>query len=103
MPSSAKEPQCGHSAASKEEARGRLTRLTYWSVPFVILFALLNFVPNMPLPWRVVVLAVEAVFVIVYGTAAVRLSLWQRNEYWRERGRDPKRPERFPGDGPPQI
>jgi len=41
-------------------------------------------------------LLVEVVFVIVYGTAVVRLSLWQRNEYWLERGRDPKHPERFP-------
>jgi len=40
--------------------------------------------------------AVDVVFVVLYWIAAVRLSLWQRDEYWRERGRDPKHPERFP-------
>jgi hypothetical protein len=26
-------------------------------------------------------------------------SLWQRDEYWREKGRDPKHPDRFPSSG----
>jgi hypothetical protein len=66
-------------------------------------FPLLNLIPNIPLTWRIAVLAVEAVFVIVFGRAVIRFSLWQRDEYWRERGRDPKHPERFPKgrqDGP---
>ena len=41
-------------------------------------------------------MGVQTIFVIVLGTAAIRFSLWQRDEYWRERGRDPKHPERFP-------
>jgi hypothetical protein len=98
MPAPAKEPQGGQPPASKEEARRRINRLAYWSLPFVGVFAVLNLIPNIPWPWRAGMLAVEVVFVIVYGTAAVRLSLWQRDEYWRERGRDPKHPERFPND-----
>ncbi|MDP9889595.1 hypothetical protein [Pseudarthrobacter enclensis] len=64
----------------------------------MIVFAVLNLSPNIPLPWRIVMLAAEVAFAIVYGTAAVRLSLWQRDEYWREQGREPKHPERFPND-----
>lgn len=94
------EAQSGRAPASKEEARRRITRLTYWSLPFVGVFALLNLIPSLPWPWRIVMLAVEVVFVVIYGTAAVRLSLRQRDEYWRERGRDPKHPERFPNDRP---
>ncbi|MDP9889517.1 hypothetical protein [Pseudarthrobacter enclensis] len=96
----AKQPQGGRPPASKEEARRRITRLTYWSLPFLPVFAVLNLIPNIPLPWRLGMLAAEVVFVIVYGTGVVRISLWQRDEYWRKRGRDPKHPERFPNDRP---
>ncbi|WP_285320690.1 hypothetical protein [Pseudarthrobacter sp. lyk4-40-TYG-27] len=98
MPAPAKEPQGGNPPASKEEARRRITRLTYWSLPFVGVFAVLNLIPNIPWPWRIAMLAVEVVFVIVYGRAVIRSSLRHRDEYWRERGRDPKHPERFPND-----
>lgn len=100
MPAPENEAQSGQPPASKEEARRRITRLTYWSLPFVGVFALLNLIPNLPWTWRIVMLAAEVVFAVVYGTAVVRLSLWQRDEYWRERGRDPKHPERFPTKGP---
>jgi hypothetical protein len=37
-----------------------------------------------------------SIAVVVMGVQVTRFSLWQRDEYWRERGRDPKHPERFP-------
>ncbi|HEY8701588.1 MAG TPA: hypothetical protein VIM08_11625 [Arthrobacter sp.] len=100
MPRSADEPKGARPPASKEAARRKITRLTDWSLPFVITFGVLNFFPNIPMAWVIVKVAVEIVFVIVYGVAVIRFSLWQRDEYWRERGRDPRHPERFPGDRP---
>lgn len=67
----------------------------------MIIFGVLNFFPDIPLPWVIAKVAVEIVFVIVLGVAVIGFSLWQRDEYWRERGRDPKHPERFPGHLPP--
>lgn len=96
MPASPKDPQDGKPLASTDEARRRITRITYWSLPFMLVFAVWNLIPNIPDSLRFAMLPVEAVFVVVYGTAVIRFSLWQRDEYWRERGRDPKHPERFP-------
>lgn len=64
----------------------------------MIIFAVWNFIPNISLPCLIAKVAVQTIFVIVLGTAAIRFSLWQRDEYGRERGRDPKHPERFPKD-----
>jgi hypothetical protein len=100
MPRFAEEPKGGHPSAAKEAARRKITRITYWSLPFVIIFGVLNFFPNIPTPWLIANVTVEIVFVVVYGVAVIRFSLWQRDEYWRERGRDPKHPDRFPGDRP---
>lgn len=86
--------------ASREAARRKITRIAYWSLPFIIIFGVLNFLPAIPLPWAIAKVAVEIVFVVVFGVAVIRFSLWQRAEYWRERGRDPKHPERFPGQVP---
>ena len=100
MPRSAEKPVGADPPASKEAARRKITRITYWSLPFMIIFGVLNFFPDIPLPWVIAKVAVEIVFVIVLGVAVIRFSLWQRAEYWRERGRDPKHPERFPGHLP---
>ncbi|WP_324644851.1 hypothetical protein [Pseudarthrobacter sp. LT1] len=98
MQASPRDPQARKPAASTEEARRRLTRIAYWSLPFMIIFGVWNFIPNISLPWLIAKVAVQTIFVIVLGAAAIRFSLWQRDEYWRERGRDPKHPERFPKD-----
>lgn len=58
--------------------------------------ATLNFLPIEAEPWVWVKLAVLAVGTIVLGIWVARFSLWQRDEYWRERGKDPKHPERLP-------
>jgi hypothetical protein len=87
-------------AGSKEGTRRRLNRIFYWSLPFMVIFGVLNFFPDIPLPWMITRVVVEIIFVIAFGTAVIKFSLWQRDEYWRERGRDPKHPERFPKDRP---
>lgn len=99
MPAPAKQPHGGQPPGPKEEARRRITRLTYWSLPFIIFLAVWNLIPNVPDDWRIAMVPVQVVLVVVYGTAVIRFSLWQRDEYWRERGRDPKHPERFPKEG----
>jgi hypothetical protein len=91
-----KDPQARKSAASTEEARRKLTRIEFWSLPFLIIFGVWNVIPNISLPWLIVKMGVQTIFVIVLRTAAIWFSLWQRDEYWRVRGRDPKHPEWFP-------
>jgi hypothetical protein len=49
-------------------------------------------------PWVWVKVAILAAGTIILMVWATRFSLWQRDEYWRERGRDPKHPERLPND-----
>lgn len=51
--------------------------------------------------WVWIKVAILATGTIILAVWATRFSLWQRDEYWRERGKDPKHPER-PGkaDGP---
>lgn len=100
MPASAEEPKASRLPASQEAARRRINRIAYWSLPFMIIFAVLNFFPDIPTPWLITKGSLGIIFVIALGTAVIRFSLWQRDEYWRERGRDPKHPERFPGERP---
>ena len=76
----------------------RLARLNYFSLPALAVALVLTFIPNPPLPLLIAKLALMAFLVVVLGFMSIRFSLWQRDEYWRERGRDPKHPERFPND-----
>lgn len=78
------------------EAKRRLNRIIYFGGGLLLAMIALNFVPIDSEPWVWIKLAVLAVGMIVYMTWVTRFSLWQRDEYWRERGRDPKHPERFP-------
>ena len=56
----------------------------------------LNFLPINSEPWVWIKVAVLVVGTIGFITWVTRFSLWQRDEYWRERGKDPKHPERLP-------
>ena len=47
-------------------------------------------------PWVWIKLSILATGTIVLAVWATRFSLWQRDEYWRERGKDPMHPERLP-------
>lgn len=82
-----------------EETQRRLRRIIYWTLPLVALMlasSVLSLLGVDSEPWlwtRTILFAIGAVVMVVMVT---RFSLWQRDEYWRERGRDPKHPERFP-------
>ncbi|MFE5839336.1 hypothetical protein [Arthrobacter sp. NPDC056493] len=54
-----------------------------------------NFLPMDNAPWLWIKVVLLGAAVILMGTMVTRFSLWQRDEYWRERGKDPKHPERI--------
>lgn len=58
--------------------------------------ATLTFLPIDTEPWVWIKLAVLGVGTVVLSIWLTRFTLWQRDEYWRERGKDPKHPERLP-------
>lgn len=87
-------------SAARQAATRRLRRLNYFSLPALAVALVLTFIPNPPLPLLIAKVALMAILVVVVGFVSIRFSLWQRDEYWRERGRDPKHPERFPGNPP---
>jgi hypothetical protein len=82
--------------SASPEVRRRLNRLSYFALALVLLTLILTFLPIDSEPWVWVKLAILTVPTIVFLVGVVRFSLWQRDEYWRERGRDPKHPDRLP-------
>lgn len=44
-------------------------------------------------PWEWIVVAAQAIVVVALGVYLVRFVGKQRDDYWRERGKDPKHPE----------
>ncbi|OOP65284.1 hypothetical protein BMF89_00085 [Arthrobacter sp. SRS-W-1-2016] len=90
--------------ATTEEVRRRLLRISYWFLPVVAFEFVANILSLRGIdsePWRWIRTIILAAAVTVLCVQVTRFSLWQRDEYWRERGKDPKHPER-PGkmDGP---
>jgi hypothetical protein len=83
-------------AEANHEAKRRLKRIVYFGGGLAMAMLTLNFVPVDSEPWVWIKLAVLTLGTIIFVTWVTRFSLWQRHEYWRERGRDPKHPERFP-------
>jgi hypothetical protein len=82
---------------ASEEVKRRFGRLSRYMLVFTPVLLILNFLPIDSEPWiwiKVLILGIGTVILLVL---AVRFSLWQRDEYWRERGRDPKHPKRWPG------
>jgi hypothetical protein len=84
------------STRASPEVRRRLARIAYFAVPFTVVSLVLQLLPFDSVAWQVAKTAFLFVGVIVLGVWVTRFSLWQRDEYWREQGRDPKHPERFP-------
>lgn len=94
---SSKKPTTGHTTLSASpEVKRRLSRLTYHGSALAVAMITLNFLPIDSEPWVWVKISVLAVGTIIFVTSTTRFSLWQRDEYWRERGKDPKHPERLP-------
>ena len=83
-------------AEANHEAKRRLNRIVYFGGALALAMITLNFVPIDSEPWVWIRLGVLAAGTTVFAIWVTRFSLWQRDEYWRERGRDPKHPERFP-------
>jgi hypothetical protein len=88
----------GAKVATNEEIQRRLRRILYWSFPVTALMLLSSVLSLFGIdsePWlwtRTILLTIAVVVMIVLLT---RFLLWQRDEYWRERGKDPKHPLRF--------
>lgn len=75
------------------EVKRKISRLTYYGGALAFATITLNFLPIDGEPWIWVKVAVLGVGTIIFVIWVTRFSLWQRDEYWRERGRDPKHPE----------
>jgi hypothetical protein len=79
-----------------EEVKRRFSRLARYMVVFTPVMLILTFMPIDTEPWVWIKLGILAIGTIILIVWATRFSLWQRDEYWRERGKDPKHPERLP-------
>ncbi|GAB2720280.1 hypothetical protein ACX801_11785 [Arthrobacter bambusae] len=76
------------------EVQRRFRRLTYYMMFFTPIALALNLLPFTSEPWIWIKVAILGAGAIVLGVWATRFSLWQRDEFWREQGKDPKLPER---------
>jgi hypothetical protein len=79
-----------------DEVKRRFQRLLYWMWACILIMTILSFWPTDYEPWLWTKTVLMLVAVTVMGIKVTRFSLWQRDEYWRERGKDPKHPERLP-------
>ena len=98
MPEKARRTWGQAATPAPPEVQRRFRRLTRYSLVFAGVMLVLNVLPIQTEPWvwiKVAIVGAGAVVAVVWAT---RFSLWQRDEYWRERGRDPKHPERLPND-----
>jgi hypothetical protein len=77
------------------EVQRRHRRLTYYMMFFMPIALALNLLPVTTEPWIWIKVAILVAGVTVLVVWATRFSLWQRDEYWREQGKDPKHPERL--------
>jgi uncharacterized membrane protein YtjA (UPF0391 family) len=88
--------------ATKDEIQRRLQRIVRWTLPVMIIMLIstvlsLAGIDSEPWYWTRTILF--GIAVVVMAVQITRFSLWQRDEYWREKGRDPKHPDRFPSSG----
>jgi hypothetical protein len=88
--------------ATREELQRRLLRIFRWFLPVTIIMlasTALSLVGVDSEPWLWTRSILFSIAVVVFCVQVTRFSLWQRDEYWREKGRDPKHPDRFPSRG----
>jgi hypothetical protein len=79
-----------------EEVKRRFSHLTRYMMVYMPVMVILTLLPMDTEPWMWIKVAILATGTIILTAWATRFSLWQRDEYWRERGKDPKHPERLP-------
>jgi amino acid transporter len=88
--------------ATKEEVQRRLQRTFWWFLPVMVIMLIstaLNLAGVDSEPWLWTRTGLFSIAVVVLCVQVTKFSLWQRDEYWREKGRDPKHPDRFPSSG----
>lgn len=76
------------------EVKRRFRRLLYWTWALLLIMMLVTFLPFDSEPWLITRAIITGGAAVAMGIKVTRFSLWQRDEYWRERGKDPKHPER---------
>ncbi len=85
--------------ATREELQQRLLRIFRWFLPVTIIMLIttaLSLIGVDSEPWLWTRTILFGIAVVIFCVQVTRFSLWQRDEYWREKGRDPKHPDRFP-------
>lgn len=79
--------------ASADEVKRKTNRIAFSSIIGAGVLIIANLLPTDPEPLLWIKMALMIAAVIVMVGLLTRFVLWQRAEYWRERGRDPKHPE----------
>lgn len=82
--------------SASPEVRRRLSRVVYFGLTLSLVSLVLILLPIESEPWLWARLGFLGAGTIILAVWVTRFSLWQRDEYWRERGKDPKHPERLP-------
>jgi uncharacterized membrane protein len=82
-------------APASPDVLRRLRRLTGYLLVYGPVMLVLSLLPITTEPWLWIKVAIIATGTIILGIWVTRFSLWQRDEYWRERGKDPKHPQRL--------
>lgn len=82
---------------ARESGNGKRTKIMLATVMTIslILVWVNNLVPFVE-PWSWVLLGGVLIMLVATIALLARLVLQQRDDYWRERGRDPKHPEAHP-------
>lgn len=63
-------------------------------VAVVAVFLIPAWIPAMRAePWEWIVVVIQTIFTVAMVVYVVRFVRKQRDDYWRERGKDPKHPE----------
>jgi hypothetical protein len=76
-----------------QEWNRKQQRLMLVAMFSVLVVSWLNILLSFVEPWSWLILGLQAALTIISIALLTRFVLRQRDEYWRERGKDPKHPE----------
>jgi hypothetical protein len=76
-----------------QEWNRKQQRLMLVAIFSTLVVAWLNTLLSFVEPWSWLILGLQATLTIITIALLTRFVLRQRDEYWRERGKDPKHPE----------